>query len=78
MTELLRAQADAHVLRAENAQLRFALAKKQADIDSLTLTAERQALEASYRAEMRPPDGHVFDWSSLTFLPPTKEPRERD
>lgn len=74
-SELLRAQAEAHVLRVENAQLRARLSELQATLDGARLTAERAALEQRFRDELKPAAGAVFNWSTLRFDPPTQEPK---
>lgn len=67
---LLAARMEAHTLRVENAQLRAAMARLQAERDSAVLTVERQQIEADLRAELQPPAGHVFDWATKRFVPP--------
>lgn len=74
-SELLRAQAEVHVLRVENAQLRARLSELQATLDSARLTAERAALEQRFRDELKPAAGAVFNWQTLRFDSPTQEPK---
>lgn len=61
---------DAHVLRVENAQLRASLAQLRAELDSARLSAERTQLEQQLRATLKPPAGHIFDWTTKQFAPP--------
>ncbi len=72
---LLAARMEEHALRVENAQLRAAMARVQAERDSAVLTVERQQIEADLRAELKPPAGHVFDWITKRFVPPSPEPK---
>jgi len=57
-------------LRAQVLELQRALAQVQLERESQQLNADRQALEATFRAALKPAAGHVFDWTSLTFGPP--------
>lgn len=75
LSPLADARVEAHRLRVENAQLRAELARVQAALDSERLTAERHALERQLREELKPPDGHVFDWNTKRFIPAT-EPKQ--
>ena len=60
----------AHVLRVENAQLRAVVAQLRAELDSARLSDERTQLEQQLRVALKPPDGHVFDWTTKHFAPP--------
>lgn len=71
---LRQAQIQAHKLAVENAQLRAALGTLRAELDSARLSADRAALEAALRAEIKPPDDAVFDWNAGAFV---KAPRRR-
>jgi hypothetical protein len=70
LSEVAQLKVQAHQLRVENARLRSALAAVQADLDSERLTDERAALEQQLRDEIKPPAGHVFDWTAGAFAPP--------
>lgn len=74
LSDLARAKAQAHLLSVENAQLRATVARLQAEIDTLKLTAERASLEAAMREELKLPAGRGFNWQTLAFDPP-KEPK---
>lgn len=69
------AQVDAHLLRVENAQLRAALARLQAELDTLRLSAEREALVEALRRETDAPADATFDWQSKRFILPSQEPK---
>lgn len=70
------AKIEAHLLRVENAQLRAQVAGLEAELASVKLTAERVALEAALRVELKPPADWVFDWTRRAFVePPKKEPK---
>lgn len=70
LTDLQQARVEAHLLRVENAQLRAALAKLQADYDTLTLGAERAELLETLRRELHAPPEAVFDWQARRFTAP--------
>lgn len=67
---------EAHLLRVENARLRAALAQLQADIDTLRLSAERDALLKALRRELNAPEDATFDWSQRRFVMPSPPPQE--
>lgn len=69
------AQVEAHLLRVENAQLRAALARLQAELDTLRLSAERDALLEQLRREVGAPADATFDWQSRRFTLSSQEPK---
>ena len=67
---------EAHLLRVENARLRAALAQLQAELDTLRLSAEREALVEQLRRELGAPADATFDWSQRRFVMPSPPPQE--
>lgn len=65
-----RLRADNLKLRAQVLELQRALAQLQLETEAARLQVDRQALEATFRALLKPKAGDVFDWQTLTFTPP--------
>lgn len=65
-----RLKADNLKLRATVLDLQRTLAQLQIERETARLETDRQALEATFRALLKPAAGDVFDWTSLTFTAP--------
>ncbi len=66
---------------AESLQLRAALVEWQrraieaeTQLAQRALADQRQAFETRARAVVQPPEGQVFDWHLLRFVPPKEQP----
>lgn len=62
-------------LRAELAKLTARVAELEAPLVDQAVAKERAALEAQFRARLKPADGSTFNWQTLTFTAPTAPPR---
>jgi len=70
LSDLDKAHADLHAAKVSLLQTQEALAACQIKAQGQTLSEERTALEARFRAILKPAEGAVFNWMTLTFEEP--------
>lgn len=73
LTEVQRLKAEKLRLEETVLQLQVQVTQCQVQQASANLTRSRGELEAEFRATLNPPDGAVFDWTTLTFRPATQK-----
>lgn len=74
LAECDRGKAENLKLRAQVLELQRALAQAQLDRETARLEADRQTLEATFRGQLQPAPGEVFDWQTLVFRAPDPGP----
>ena len=70
LSECDRLKAENLKLRAQLLDAQRTIAQAQIDRETSAIDADRQALETTFRALLKPAPGETFNWSTLTFGPP--------
>lgn len=69
LSEMDKLKAENLKLRAQVFDLQRMLAEAKLSEEQMKLDRDRQALEAEYRLILKPEEGEVFNWQTLTFDP---------
>lgn len=69
LSDLDRAHAETHALKVQLLGCQEQLVAAQVAMQKASLTEAQTRLEARFREILKPPDGAVWNWTSLTFEP---------